>query len=878
MSALTFAPQSPEREIVSAPVEAVQTEALEPVNIGEDVAPDGEPLPTDEPGGEDVDGVSDGDSEPSEEPSPGPDGSSDFGSEPELPEPVAPSPTEDAAPDSTEPEVNSGSEIVKEAPTPGPVSDAVPNAAATCKASEPEKTNQSEQNDSLRTATKLTLGTGTCGRIGTTNDKDYYKFESSAGTHRISFSFDSPQTPGNAYKVWAYDSSQRYLASWNLTGTAGNGGWIAKQLTRFPSGTSYIAITPLDNKVVGKKYTLSVAKVSGAAANTPPSTEGCLAEGEKPDGWDENDSTYRPDPLPLGATLCGYIGLSLDKDFYQFGNGDGRYGFTFKFDDPKVKGNAYKVWLYDGRANFVKSWNLTGSAGNGTWLAKQISTLSNGGGYIAITPLDNKVVGKKYTLSVAKVSGAPANTSPNAEGCLAEGEKPDGWDENDSTYRPDPLPLGATLCGYIGLSLDKDFYQFGNGDGRYGVTFKFDDPKVKGNAYKVWLYDGRANFVKSWNLTGSAGNGTWLAKQISTLSNGGGYIAITPLDNKVVGKKYTLSVAKVSGAPANTSPNAEGCLAEGEKPDGWDENDSTYRPDPLPLGATLCGYIGLSLDKDFYSVNAEAGLYRVKISFGNAYDPASTDYYTVAALNSKGDQIKRWAVKAGDWRGKTVDVRLPRGIAYVSVIPSSEAFIGEEYRLTVTLLQKDTKPAFVDVPKNHKFFTEIEWMRSTGRTTGVKTSQGLAYQPQAAVSREAMAAFLFRQSAPKSFKAPRVSPFVDVPTNHKFYREISWMAQAKISTGVTKNGKRYYEPRAAVSREAMAAFLYRLQGPGSGKAPAQAPFVDVPRSHKFAKEIAWMRSSGISTGSKSAKGAVYQPKGKVSREAMAAFLYRAAQR
>ncbi|WP_140393272.1 S-layer homology domain-containing protein [Leucobacter sp. 7(1)] len=736
MSALTFAPQAPEREIVSAPVEAVQTEALEPVNIGEDVAPDGEPLPTDEPGGEDVDGVSDGDSEPSEEPSPGPDGSSDFGSEPELPEPVAPSPTEDAAPDSTEPEVNSGSEIVKEAPTPGPVSDAVPNAAATCKASEPEKTNQSGQNDSLRTATKLTLGTGTCGRIGTTNDKDYYKFESSAGTHRISFSFDSPQTPGNAYKVWAYDSSQRYLASWNLTGTAGNGGWISKQLTRFPSGTSYIAITPLDNKVVGKKYTLSVAKVSGAAANTPPSTEGCLAEGEKPDGWDENDSTYRPDPLPLGATLCGYIGLSLDKDFYQFGNGDGRYG----------------------------------------------------------------------------------------------------------------------------------------------VTFKFDDPKVKGNAYKVWLYDGRANFVKSWNLTGSAGNGTWLAKQISTLSNGGGYIAITPLDNKVVGKKYTLSVAKVSGAPANTSPNAEGCLAEGEKPDGWDENDSTYRPDPLPLGATLCGYIGLSLDKDFYSVNAEAGLYRVKISFGNAYDPASTDYYTVAALNSKGDQIKRWAVKAGDWRGKTVDVRLPRGIAYVSVIPSSEAFIGEEYRLTVTLLQKDTKPAFVDVPKNHKFFTEIEWMRSTGRTTGVKTSQGLAYQPQAAVSREAMAAFLFRQSAPKSFKAPRVSPFVDVPTNHKFYREISWMAQAKISTGVTKNGKRYYEPRAAVSREAMAAFLYRLQGPGSGKAPAQAPFVDVPRSHKFAKEIAWMRSSGISTGSKSAKGAVYQPKGKVSREAMAAFLYRAAQR
>ncbi|MBL3678091.1 hypothetical protein D3230_02065 [Leucobacter chromiireducens subsp. solipictus] len=731
MSALTFAPQIPERELSPTTAESVQAETLDPVNVGEEVAPDVEPLPTDEAGG--VDG------EPSEDPSQDPDGASDLGSEPELPEPVAPSPEEDVLPDPAaggDAAGTSGSETGQEVPTPGPISDAVPNAAATCKTSEAEQANQSGQNDSLSAATTLTLGTGTCGRIGTTYDKDFYKFASSAGTHRISFSFDTPNTTGNAYKVWAYDANQRYLASWNLTGTAGSGGWIAKQLTRFPSGTSFIAVTPLNDKVVGKKYTVSVAKVSGAAANTPPSGEGCLAEGENPNGWDGNDSTYRPNALPLGATLCGHIGLSYDKDFYQFGNGDGRYR----------------------------------------------------------------------------------------------------------------------------------------------VSFTFDDPKVKGNAYKVWLYDGKANFLKSWNLTGSAGNGAWLAKQISTLSNGGGYLAITPLDDKVVGKKYTVSVAKVSGAAANTPPSGEGCLAEGENPNGWDGNDSTYRPNALPLGATLCGHIGLSYDKDFYSVKAEAGVYRVKISFGNAYDPASTDYYTVAALNSRGDQIKRWAVKAGDWRGKTVDVRLPRGIAYVSVIPSSDAYIGEEYRLTVSLLRKDTKPAFVDVPKNHKFFTEIEWMRSTGRTTGVKTSRGLAYQPQAAVSREAMAAFLFRQSAPKSFTAPRVSPFVDVPTNHKFYREISWMAHAKISTGVTKNGKRYYEPGAAVSREAMAAFLYRLQGPGAGKAPAQAPFVDVPRSHKFAKEIAWMRSSGISTGSQSAKGAVYQPKGKVSREAMAAFLYRAAQR
>lgn len=121
---------------------------------------------------------------------------------------------------------------------------------------------------------------------------------------------------------------------------------------------------------------------------------------------------------------------------------------------------------------------------------------------------------------------------------------------------------------------------------------------------------------------------------------------------------------------------------------------------------------------------------------------------------------------------------------------------------------------FVDVPTNHQFYREIAWMHETGLSTGIKTSRGLVYDPKAPVSREAMAAFLFRLEKP-TYTAPARSPFADVGPGDRFSREISWMYDSGLSTGIRQpGGKPKYSPAAAVSREAMAAFLYRLETGG----------------------------------------------------------------
>ncbi|QIM17832.1 hypothetical protein G7066_02420 [Leucobacter coleopterorum] len=176
-------------------------------------------------------------------------------------------------------------------------------------------------------------------------------------------------------------------------------------------------------------------------------------------------------------------------------------------------------------------------------------------------------------------------------------------------------------------------------------------------------------------------------------------------------------------------------------------------------------------------------------------------------------------------------------------------------------------PVFTDVAVKQKFYAEIDWMHCMKLSTGYADK---TYRPKTELSREAMAAFMYRLEAPKGYKAPAKSPFSDVPTTHKFYKEIAWMKESKLSTGYADGT---YRPKDDLSREAMAAFIYRLEASDtkSYQAPAKAVFADVAMGQKFSKEIAWMKESKLSTGY--ADGS-YRPKDDLSREAMAAFIYR----
>ncbi|OWY59808.1 hypothetical protein B7486_72575, partial [cyanobacterium TDX16] len=91
---------------------------------------------------------------------------------------------------------------------------------------------------------------------------------------------------------------------------------------------------------------------------------------------------------------------------------------------------------------------------------------------------------------------------------------------------------------------------------------------------------------------------------------------------------------------------------------------------------------------------------------------------------------------------------------------------------------------------------------------GITTGDDGLFRPSAPVSRAAMAAFMFRfQDEPTG---PFPNPgFTDVGAGHPFFEEISWMADAGITTGFTDGT---FRPAAPVTRQSMAAFLFRLLG------------------------------------------------------------------
>lgn len=178
---------------------------------------------------------------------------------------------------------------------------------------------------------------------------------------------------------------------------------------------------------------------------------------------------------------------------------------------------------------------------------------------------------------------------------------------------------------------------------------------------------------------------------------------------------------------------------------------------------------------------------------------------------------------------------------------------------------------FIDVPAGHPFCGDIEWLAGRGISTGFPDG---SFRPSGSVSRMALASFLWRAAGEPPSELPAAF-FDDVGPDHPFFEPIQWMAATGQSTGTPNpGGKPSFNPAGSVSRQAMAAFLFRTAGepPSLLSVPF---FVDVTVDHPFYDAVQWMADAGLSTGTPNPVGKPsFKPSDRVSRQAMAAFLSR----
>lgn len=172
---------------------------------------------------------------------------------------------------------------------------------------------------------------------------------------------------------------------------------------------------------------------------------------------------------------------------------------------------------------------------------------------------------------------------------------------------------------------------------------------------------------------------------------------------------------------------------------------------------------------------------------------------------------------------------------------------------------------FPDVLDSSEFCLGIEWMAGMNITEGY--SDG-TFRPLARITRQAVAAYFYRYAGSPAFTPPATPTFSDVPVGHPFYKEIEWAAASNIAGGF---GDGTYRPAGLVTRQAIAAFIYRAAGSPFVPPPASPPFTDVPLSHPFLLPIVWMVDQGIAAGYPDGS---FHPAAYVTREATAAFFTR----
>lgn len=242
---------------------------------------------------------------------------------------------------------------------------------------------------------------------------------------------------------------------------------------------------------------------------------------------------------------------------------------------------------------------------------------------------------------------------------------------------------------------------------------------------------------------------------------------------------------------------------------------------------------------------------------------------------SRGVEPYRFAVHSGTLpRGLTLDPdgRLHgatkdagRTSVVISVSDSSGLVYSIDARLTIVV-------AYSDVPESHTFFPTVSWLAKSRITDGYGDG---TFQPDNAVSRGQMAAFLYRFANPDK-PGPTCSkkPFPDVPVDYQFCGHIAWLAKTGITSGYD-DGK--YHPERAVSRGQMAAFLYRVYQRETGQArlpqctKSPATLKDIAPGYQFCTHITWLVDNGITVGY---DNGTYRPTNPVTRGAMSAFLKR----
>lgn len=198
--------------------------------------------------------------------------------------------------------------------------------------------------------------------------------------------------------------------------------------------------------------------------------------------------------------------------------------------------------------------------------------------------------------------------------------------------------------------------------------------------------------------------------------------------------------------------------------------------------------------------------------------------------------------------------------------------VNNEYTVTVPYGTNITASSFVIITNHARAtvgaLTHIKnvWYFTVTAEDGVTTASYTVTVTTAALPTPIKPAV--DNTKPASDSKPKL-PFTDVSTSDWFYSDVMFVYENGLFSGTDS---RSFSPNASMTRVMLVTVLYRLEGEPAGT--GSSSFSDVCSGSYYEKAVAWAAANGIVTGTGSTS---FSPDAKVTREQLAAILYRYAQ-
>ena len=176
--------------------------------------------------------------------------------------------------------------------------------------------------------------------------------------------------------------------------------------------------------------------------------------------------------------------------------------------------------------------------------------------------------------------------------------------------------------------------------------------------------------------------------------------------------------------------------------------------------------------------------------------------------------------------------------------------------------QQGSVSGFGDVPQNSWFVDAVKYVSENKLMNGTSTT---SFSPNGNMSRAMLATVLYRMSGET---AEAGSSFGDVPSSAYYAAAVSWASSKGIVNGT---GADVFSPNASITREQLAAMLYRYAGEPSVSADLSAYTDTVDISPYASKAVEWCVAKGILSGKSATRLA---PQDTATRAECAAMLQR----